>query len=128
MEISPRISRCGNHFLIITLFGLFSIGTSYFHKTLWGICPNASTKAVWTCSCNVDILTVDPNANKITPCGDPSINCSMSYHQDTFEYSFIYVCMEFFLKHKNSINVRIYFSVHDNMIKSNCIWVYPHAV
>jgi len=72
------ISRWGNHFLVITFFGLFFISPSYFHKTLWGTLANASLNDCSICSGNDDTLMVEPNVKKITPWGESSIKSNMS--------------------------------------------------
>lgn len=71
-------SRWGNHFLIITFFGLSSISCSYFNSTLWGNWPRVSKNTFWILSCIVDIKTVEPNVNKMTPCGESSMNSNIS--------------------------------------------------
>lgn len=56
------MSLWGNHFLIITLFGLFSITSpSYFHNIRCGSSANASCNEICIFAGSESIFTVEPN-------------------------------------------------------------------
>lgn len=71
----PRMSRWGTQLANRTLLEMPSIGSSYFHITLWGMAAKAFTNAAFCSLDKVVALITEPNVNKMTPCFASSMNC-----------------------------------------------------